>query len=63
MPTNEHVEIFSGKKLILEGDHWITRVGKCKNCSEVAKLPDDMYCHACQEKLCLLNIRELPIAQ
>ncbi len=63
MSMDEHVQIFSGKKLIVEGDHWIPRVGKCKNCSDVAKLPDDMYCQVCREKLYLLNIRELPIAQ
>lgn len=48
MPTNEHVQIFSGKKLILKGNYWVTRVGKCANCNVIEMLPDDLHCALCQ---------------
>lgn len=51
MQKNEHLKIFIGKKLILEGDFWIPRVGKCRNCDCLARLPDDIYCEQCQENL------------
>ncbi len=63
MSKAEHLKIYSGKKLILEGDFWIPRIGKCRNCDVIGKLVDDVYCELCQEKLRLKNIRDLPIAK
>lgn len=51
MQKAEHVKIFSGKKLIVEGNYWVTRVGKCVICGVIEKLPDDLHCDECREKL------------
>ena len=45
--NNEHVQIYSGKKLILEGNYWVTRTGKCACCYGIASLPDDIHCEWC----------------
>lgn len=47
MPTPEHLEIYSGNKLILQGNYWVTRVGKCGACGNISKLSDDIHCDEC----------------
>lgn len=47
MLTTEHVQIYSGKKLILQGNYWIPLVGRCGICGDVNKLEDDRYCVEC----------------